>query len=117
MAIATNVMKETLSTTYGSTGTWISVHTSDPGTTGSPGEASGGAPAYARKQTTWSPGGSDGVNAGSQVTIDVAAGTYTYIGLWSAVTAGTYYDKYLLPTAQTFATQGQLLVTPTFTVT
>ena len=116
MAIATNVMKETLSTAYGSTGSWISVHTADPGTTGTA-ETSSGSPAYARKQTTWTPGTSDGVNAGSQVTIDVAAGTYTYIGLWSAVTGGTFYDKYLLPTAQTFATQGQLLVTPSFAVT
>lgn len=116
MPIATNVQKETLSTAYGNAGGYISAHTADPGTTGTS-EATGGAPAYARKLTTWTPGASDGVNAGSQVTIDVPAGTYTYIGLWTLATAGVFLDKYLLPTAQTFASQGQLLVTPTFTQT
>ncbi len=114
MAIATNAMKEILSMAYGSTASWVSAHTADPGTTGA-NEATGGSPAYARKQTTWTPGASDGVNSGSQVTIDVPAGTYTHLGISSASTAGTFYDSYALPTAQTFATQGQLLVTPTFT--
>src|SRR5664279_4731125 len=116
MAIAVAATKEVLSTAYGANATWISVHTADPGTTGTS-EATGGSPAYARKQTTWTPGASDGVNAGSQVTLDVPAGTYTYIGIWTTVTAGTFSVKYLLPTAQTFATQGQLLVTPSFSVT
>lgn len=116
MAIATNVQKENLSTAYGAAGGYISAHTADPGTTYT-NEATGGSPAYARKLTTWTPGASDGVNAGSQVTIDVPAGTYTHIGLGTAVTAGTFLDKYQLPTAQVFATQGQLLVTPSFAVT
>ena len=114
MAIATTTQRETLSTAYGAAGSWISVHTAAPGTTGAS-EYAGGSPAYARKQTSWTPGASDGVNAGSQVTIDVGATTITDIGLWTAATNGTFLDSYHLGTAQTFATQGQLLVTPSFT--
>lgn len=116
MAIATNAMKETLAVQYGATGTWISVHTGNPSTTGA-NEATGGSPAYARKQTTWTAGGSDGVVTGSQVTVDLPAGTYTHIGVWSASTSGTFYDHYDLPTDQVLSTQGTLLITPTFTVT
>ena len=114
MAIATTTQRENLSTAYGNAGSWISCHTGAPGSTGAA-EYSGGSPAYARKQTTWTPGPSDGVNSGSQVTIDVGATTITHIGLWTAASAGTFLDFYALGTAQTFATQGQLLVTPSFT--
>lgn len=115
MAIATNAMKELLATAYRTAGTWVSVHTASPSTTGA-NEASGGSPAYARKQTTWTDGGSDGVTNGSQVTFDLPAGTYTHIGLWSASTAGTFYDSYDI-TDQVLSTQGTLLVTPTYTQT
>jgi hypothetical protein len=116
VAIATNVQKETLSTAYGAAGTYISVHTADPVSTYQF-EITPGSGGYARVATSWTPGGSDGVNSGGQVTINVPAGTYTHIGLGTAVTAGTFLDRYQLPTAQTFATAGQLLVTPTFTIT
>jgi hypothetical protein len=116
VAIATNVQKETLSTAYGTAGTYISVHTADPGTgPQTNAEASGGG--YARVATVWAPGASDGVNYGGQVTINVPAGTFTHIGLGTALSGGTFLDKYQLPSAQTFATAGQLLVTPTFTIT
>jgi hypothetical protein len=117
VAIATNAQKETLSTAYGAgTNQYISVHTGSPGSVGSL-EYAGGSPAYIRKATTWTPGPSDGVNNGSQVTIDVGATTITHMGLWTAATNGTFLDSYALGTAQTFATQGQLLVTPSFTQT
>ena len=113
MAIATNAAKESLASAYAGLGTWISVHTASPGTTGA-NEATGGAPAYARKQTTWSGGASDGVTTGSQVTFDLPAGTYSHIGIWSASTAGTFVD-FAAITPVTLGAQGQLLVTPTFT--
>ena len=51
-------------------------------------EATGGG--YARKQTTWSAGtGGDGIYTGSQVEIDVPAGTYTHIGIYAASTGGS----------------------------
>ena len=114
MAIAVNATKNTLSDAYKGLGTYISVHTGDPSTTGA-NEASGGSPAYARIATTWG-SSSAGVVSGSQVTINVPAGTYTYVGLWSASTAGTFIDKCAI-TSTTLGAQGQILVTPTFTVT
>ena len=119
MAIATVGLRETLATAYGTAGTWISCHTGAPGTTGANEQSTTGSPAYARKATTWSPGASDGVNNGLQVTIDIPGGgpAITDIGLWTAATGGTFLDSYHLGTAQTFATQGQLLVTPSFSQT
>jgi hypothetical protein len=109
----TNATKETAATAVTALGDWISLHTADPGTTGAS-EASGGSPAYARKQTTWTAGSSDGVVAGSQVTIDLAAGTYTHFGVWSASTAGTFIGGGSI-TSTTLGAQGQIKVTPTRT--
>lgn len=62
----TNAVKETTVNAVfsGTTNAWISLHTSDPGTTGT-GEATGGSPAYARKQTSWTAGASDGSTVGA----------------------------------------------------
>ncbi len=89
----------------------FSLHTADPGTTGAS-EATGGSPAYARKASTM-PVASAGSSVGSQVTIDVPAGTFTHWGEWSAITAGTFVDGGALPASETFAAQGQYLLTPT----
>lgn len=93
-------------------GTWISLHTADPGTTGAS-EATGGTPSYARKQTTWTGGASDGSVPGSQVAIDVPAGTYTHFGVWSAASAGTFVGSGALNAPAALGAQGQVLVTPT----
>lgn len=113
MAGMTASAKETAALAVTALGAWISLHTADPGTTGTS-EATGGSPAYARKQTTWTGGSSDGVVTGSQVTIDVPAGTYTYMGLWTAASGGTYLGSVVI-TSTTLGAQGQILVTPTFT--
>lgn len=110
----TNASKEAAADAVTDLGTWISLHTADPSTTGA-NETSGGSPAYARKQTTWSAGASDGSITGSQVTIDVAAGTYTHMGVWSASTAGTFVTGFALSSSATLGAQGQVLVTPTIT--
>lgn len=115
MAIAVNASKESLATAYTTLGSYISLHTGDPGSTGAS-EATGGTPAYARKATSWTAGAVDGVATGSQVTIDVPAGTYTYAGIWNAATGGSFVDKVLI-TATTLGAQGQILVTPTITIT
>ncbi|QKT13946.1 hypothetical protein HUN07_04355 [Rhodococcus sp. W8901] len=92
---------------------YVSVHTSDPGPTGLA-EASGGAPAYARVATTWG-APANGQMTGSQVTVNLPAGTYTHAGLWSAATAGTFIDKVAI-TEMKLSAQGTLLITPTFAV-
>ena len=113
MTIAVNATKEALADAYVALGAWISLHTGAPGTTGA-NEATGGG--YARKQTTWATGdASDGVNTGSQVEIDVAAGTYTHVGIWSASTAGTFVDFYDIPTDVVMSAAGKIRVTPTYT--
>ncbi len=43
MALATNAMKTALLNAYAAQGTWISLHTADPGSTGAS-EVSGGTP-------------------------------------------------------------------------
>lgn len=114
MAIAVTATRETLAAAYAGAGTWISLHTGNPSTTGA-NEATGGSPAYARKQTTWTAGASDGATGGSQVTFDVPAGTYTHVGIWSAATSGTFIDSYDIPTDVVMGAQGQIQVTPTYT--
>lgn len=113
MVIAVPATKEALASAYTALGSWISFHTGDPGTTGA-NEATGGSPAYARKQTTWTGGASDGASAGSAVTADLPAGTYAWIGLWSSSSGGTFIDKSAIPST-VLAAQGQITVTPTFT--
>ena len=109
----TAASKETAATAVTALGNYVSMHTADPGTTGAS-EATGGAPAYARKQTTWTAGSSDGVVPGSEVTIDLPAGTYTHFGIWTAATGGTFVGGGSI-TSTTLSAQGQIKVTPTYT--
>ncbi len=109
----TAASKESAALNLTGLGAWVSLHTADPGATGA-NEATGGSPAYARQQTTWTGGTSDGIVPGSQVTIDVPAGTYTFIGVWTAATAGTFVGSGPI-VSTTMGAQGQILVTPTTT--
>jgi hypothetical protein len=110
----TALSKETAADAVVALGSWISLHTADPGTTGAS-EATGGSPAYTREQTTWSADTTDdGVRAGTQVTIDLPAGTYTHFGVWTAETGGTFVGGGAI-TSTTLAAQGQIKVTPTYT--
>lgn len=113
MAIATSQQKENLAIAYGAAATYASLHTADPGTTGTS-EVTGGAPAYARKSLTWAAGSVDGVVTAS-ATFDVPSSTaVTYAGLFTAVTAGTFLDKVAV-TYNSQPSQGQLTVNFTFT--
>jgi hypothetical protein len=53
-------------------------------------EATGGSPAYARKAATWNAASGAQKALASAVTFDVPAGTYPWIGLWTASTSGTF---------------------------
>lgn len=89
---------------------YVSLHTADPGTTGTS-EVSGGSPAYARKVFTWAASGG-GSKASSSATVhDVPASTtITHAGYWSAASGGTFYGWRALDTNQTFSTQGTYTV-------
>ncbi len=108
----TNAAKEAAALAITGIGASISLHTADPGTTGAS-EATGGSPAYARKTTAWTGGTADGSVAGSQVTFDAAAGTYTHMGIWNGA---TFVAGFALSTPVTLGAQGQVLVTPTVTI-
>lgn len=113
MAIATNTEKQNLATQYGNNAAYASLHTATPGTTGAS-EVTGGAPAYARKALTWSPG-TTGTNTAT-VTFDVPTGiTITHAGVWTAVTAGTFLDGAALAASQAFSAQGTYQLSLTFT--
>jgi hypothetical protein len=71
---------------------WISLHTADPGATGT-NEASGGA--YARKALNQftavdHDGAAKRVRNVPPLFIQVPAGTYTHLGLWDAISAGNF---------------------------
>lgn len=98
----------------GAAGSWISLHTADPGTTGASEVPTG---VYARKQTTWGAAASSS-KTGSAVVIDVPASTtVSYWGLWTAVSGGTFFYGGSLPTPEAFSSQGQYALTPTLTAT
>ena len=84
--------------------THVSLHTADPGATGTS-EATGGSPAYARKSITWAAPASGATSNSNAIIFDVPAGTYTHVGYWTASTAGTYKGSRAC-TSQTFSGQG-----------
>ena len=102
---AKNAMLDELASLIG----FMSMHTADPGATGT-NEATGGSPAYARKAVTWAAAASGSVAASNQPAFDVPAGTYTHCGLWSLVTGGTFYGSGDI-TDEVFAGQGTYTVT------
>ena len=112
MAITNPATREALATYLGTLGAYISFHTTDPSTNGG-NEASGGG--YARKQTTWTGGTADGTVTGSEVTIDVPAGTWAWCGIWSAASGGTWVEKFP-DNSNTLRAAGQIKVTPTLTI-
>lgn len=90
----------------GITGTAVSLHTADPGTTGAS-EVTGGS--YARVATTWAVA-SGSARQGSQVTLNVPAGTtITHFGIWSG---STFLCGGPLSAPETFAAAGTYLLTP-----
>lgn len=95
---------------------YLSLHTNVVGS-GSTGEVTGGSPAYARKAVVWNAaaGGSKAIT-GTAV-FDVPATTVARVGLYSAITGGTYFGDAEV-TDEVFAAQGTYTVTAaTITVT
>jgi hypothetical protein len=71
----------------------ISLHNGDPSTTGA-NEITGGSPAYARKAVTWNTAASGLRTNNGALVFDVPATTVLHVGLWSAITAGTFYGYF-----------------------
>lgn len=112
MPLTTNAIKQALATAYGNTAAYVSLHTANPGGTGSF-EISGGSPAYARIALTWAAGSNGTVTA--TAVFNVPGGTtVTYAGLWTAVTGGTFLDAGPLSNSTTFGTQSQYTLALTY---
>lgn len=93
-------------------GTRIAFFTADPGSSGANEIAGTGRPA-----TTWATT-TNGVRAGSQVTAPIGASTaVTHWGIFTAATGGTLLYSAALSATETFGSAGNLLHTPTLTVT
>jgi len=106
VAAAKNIMLDA----FGTNAVFVSLHTADPGASGTS-ELTGGTPAYARKSVTWAAAVSPNKSASNQPVFDVPPSTITHLGYWSAVTAGTFYGSRPLDTSQTFATAGTYTAT------
>lgn len=116
MAIAIATTRQVLADAYKGVGTYIGTTTAAPGTSATPSnESTGGSPAYARKQTTWS-SSTGGVVNGTAVTIDVPASTITHILLASGVSGANMVDNADV-TDVVMSAQGQVVITPTYTQT
>lgn len=90
----------------------LSLHTADPGTSGTS-EATGGS--YARQAASWSAANA-GSKAAAAAAFPVAAGTYTHIGYWTALSGGTFNGSRALSPSVTFGGASTLTVTPTETL-
>ncbi|MDP1793196.1 MAG: hypothetical protein Q8K63_03575 [Acidimicrobiales bacterium] len=103
---AKNVMLDALAGVAG----YMSLHTADPGSTGTS-EVAGGSPAYARKAVTWNAAASGNLDNNANPTFDVpAATTITHAGFWSAASGGTFYGGQAI-TNETFGGQGTYTTT------
>lgn len=90
---------------------YISLHSSDPGSTGT-NELTGGTPAYARKAPSWS-AASSGVKAmSSSLSFDIpASSTVAYFGFWTDETGGTFLGGAVLSASESFTAQGTYQLT------
>lgn len=118
MAIAVAAGRTAMAASYATNFPNLSLHSADPGTAGNAtSELSGGSPAYARKSAGWGTAAASAVSGSA--TFDVASGsTVAYLGVCVSATATTndLRDRVAL-TSQSFASQGQYTVTPTYTQT
>ncbi|MFY1686492.1 phage tail fiber protein [Plantactinospora sp. WMMB782] len=90
---------------------YMSLHSGNPGSNGA-NELSGGSPAYARQQLSWAAADDGEAAITGTETFNVPAGsTVAYIGLWTAVTGGTFLGADELASSETYTGQGVYEVT------
>jgi hypothetical protein len=107
----------TLAAAYVTGHTYLGIAASDPGTTPTPAsEASGGSPAYSRVAVAggWTPG-SPGVQTAALTTLNLPAGTWAWMLLFSSATGNNMWDNCTL-TPTILTADGPLIITPTVTV-
>ena len=100
----TPTTRNTMLGTITSNVTHFSLHTADPGASGTAEVA--GSP-YTRESASWAAASGGTAASSAEVVFDVPGSTtITHIGYWSASTAGTFYGSRILDTAQTYTSQG-----------
>jgi hypothetical protein len=91
-----------------SVGIYVSAHTADPGATGTS-EVVGGS--YARQSITWNTAAASALDSSNAPVIPIpAATTITHIGLFSALTSGTFYGSWDI-TDEVFGSAGNYTLT------
>lgn len=106
---------QNLNNVYTSYGNWIGVCTGPPGNSGTPlNEAAGGSPAYARQSTVWTEH-TNGSAVGSEITLNLPAGTYPYMIYCQSASGATMVDWCILPTPIMVTTQAAIAITPSTT--
>lgn len=99
-----NAAKNAMLDELGTLITHASLHTADPGTTGTD-EVTGGT--YTREAITWNAASGGALDNNANPVFDVPAGTtITWVGFWSDVAAGTFYGSGDI-TDEAFASAGQ----------
>lgn len=102
--------KNAMLNALGALAVFASLHSADPGDSGTS-EIAGGSPAYARKAITWNAAGSGSMDDSNVPVFDVpAATTVSWVGLWSLVTGGTFYGAANV-TDEVFGGQGTYTLT------
>lgn len=111
MAGLTDTTKNSMLDHLGTLIGFASLHTADPGATGTS-EVAGGSPAYGRKAVSWGAAATAAKSSSAGVTFDVPGGNtqITHLGYWSAASGGTFRGSRPLDSPQTFATQGTYTV-------
>lgn len=100
-----NAAKHAMLNELATLGVFTSLHSADPGTTGAS-EVTGGAPAYARQGVAWDAAAAGAISLTGTELFDVPASTVAFFGVWSAVSAGTFYGGGALSASEIFAAQG-----------
>lgn len=100
----TATTRNTMLGTITSNVAYFSLHTADPGASGTA-EVTGSP--YTRESASWAAASGGTVATNAEVVFDVPGSTtITHIGYWSASSAGTFYGSRALDASQTYATTG-----------
>ena len=102
--------KNAMLNALGGLAVYASLHDDDPGATGE-NELSGGDPSYVRKAIGWNPATGGVIDSSNQPVFDIPTGkTIKHMGLWSAITGGTFYLSAPIVN-EAFASQGTHVLT------
>lgn len=91
----------------------LSLHSADPGASGTANELTGGTPAYARQTCLYDAAASGERALNADVTFDVPASTVAYVGKWNYNGGTMIFQGADAVTSETFASQGEYIVSGT----